>query len=686
MRGNFSNRGRGRGRNQQQPCSYFVRTGNCRYGASCKFKHDQIGSEGSDSDQDQAGPSNSGNSNSINFGLAKNLIASLKAAAPSKIAVLISSAKKEWLDLWQNNDALNLHDLNVIITTVSRIPASISASPMVSIHDCASAMERFIELSRNAIGKGDARLSEPVEIVLNAVNRLLKFVWDLERGDVRKYLTSLLCEASSILVITNSDHRKIQTLINNMIEGLEKPWAVKAANATDAVDLTSMDDSADTPQEVALFGVEWKKANIQWLQKLVNFQPNLMPSLKVPNSASNGLYNSPGDYFQTITKLWIAMTFSDGNSALSPHCKAFDNDKECGRPLWLTTTGNLNTTCRTSGCHKQVIVMCCNRFHDNGLCDECFTKAQADLRGSPGRNSSTHVYDAVVTSCSFDNRIFFNSVASRKPPKVAISWRFTRRLQSPNLVGIVPIPTKGISLSRTDRIYWAEIVSHAAPNDEFRLRENGKLVVSLLNLGDDDASQPHIVPGENFAIIDCQTFVPEYLPLLKALEEQQKLPLPFDGLSLLNIGTKHESTHTIEYSSADEDDVEITVELDEIQKRVKSLIEESDLEPIINIRRNGDCRMKLAKSLENLIRSATLDPDQLDSFVNSLIHPVHCTQGPPGTGKSYTGVVMVRALLIIRELWARQGAGLLDLEIGILGSILDNGLFNIMLFIAIRFK
>lgn len=31
--------------------------------------------------------------------------------------------------------------------------------------------------------------------------------------------------------------------------------------------------------------------------------------------------------------------------------------------------------------------------------------------------------------------------------------------------------------------------------------------------------------------------------------------------------------------------------------------------------------------------------------------PVDLTQGPPGTGKSYLGVVLVRALLIIRKIW-----------------------------------
>lgn len=45
---------------------------------------------------------------------------------------------------------------------------------------------------------------------------------------------------------------------------------------------------------------------------------------------------------------------------------------------------------------------------------------------------------------------------------------------------------------------------------------------------------------------------------------------------------------------------------------------------------------------------------QLISFIDSLRNPVHLTQGPPGTGKSYLGVVLVRALLVIRKLWLKK--------------------------------
>jgi hypothetical protein len=56
----------------------------------------------------------------------------------------------------------------------------------------------------------------------------------------------------------------------------------------------------------------------------------------------------------------------------------------------------------------------------------------------------------------------------------------------------------------------------------------------------------------------------------------------------------------------------------------------------------------------SLILETTLDKGQLVNFIDALRNPVHLTQGPPGTGKSYLGVVLVRALLRIRDLWMQQ--------------------------------
>ena len=62
---------------------------------------------------------------------------------------------------------------------------------------------------------------------------------------------------------------------------------------------------------------------------------------------------------------------------------------------------------------------------------------------------------------------------------------------------------------------------------------------------------------------------------------------------------------------------------------------------------------RMCEDLVVLLKETTLDEGQLRSFIDGLKSPVHLTQGPPGTGKSYLGVVMVRALMIVRKFWVK---------------------------------
>ncbi|KAI9895941.1 hypothetical protein PsorP6_018394 [Peronosclerospora sorghi] len=66
------------------------------------------------------------------------------------------------------------------------------------------------------------------------------------------------------------------------------------------------------------------------------------------------------------------------------------------------------------------------------------------------------------------------------------------------------------------------------------------------------------------------------------------------------------------------------------------------------------------KHFEALVNIATLDPGQLKSFAQAFVFPVHCIQGTSGSGKSYLGVVIVRALLIIRDLWKMKNREVAD--------------------------
>ena len=81
------------------------------------------------------------------------------------------------------------------------------------------------------------------------------------------------------------------------------------------------------------------------------------------------------------------------------------------------------------------------------------------------------------------------------------------------------------------------------------------------------------------------------------------------------------------------------------------LIDNSKLDPIITIRRYEHETALLKRELKDLVEQKTLDRGQLKSFVEALVEPVHLTQGPPGTGKSYLGVVIVQALIKIRNSW-----------------------------------
>ena len=69
---------------------------------------------------------------------------------------------------------------------------------------------------------------------------------------------------------------------------------------------------------------------------------------------SGGVYKSSEDYLSTVQKLWNAMTFCEGNAALSPKCrckKSLKDNLECGQ---------VNLRLNLFG-----IPMCCLSLFDN---------------------------------------------------------------------------------------------------------------------------------------------------------------------------------------------------------------------------------------------------------------------------------------------------------------------------------
>ena len=76
------------------------------------------------------------------------------------------------------------------------------------------------------------------------------------------------------------------------------------------------------------------------------------------------------------------------------------------------------------------------------------------MMGPPGQRASTNIYDGRVGRIDFEGRTFIQEVESRKPPQIAPNWKTTRRLSSPNLVGVIKVASPGAALRKDDKIYW----------------------------------------------------------------------------------------------------------------------------------------------------------------------------------------------------------------------------------------
>ena len=120
------------------------------------------------------------------------------------------------------------------------------------------------------------------------------------------------------------------------------------------------------------------------------------------------------------------------------------------------------------------------------------------------------------------------------------------------------------------------------------------------------------------------SFVPEWIPVLKALESQKNSRLPFDNGKHLNLWRDDpvscisvlDTFSPVDIFSATRSSI------------IEEMIEASLLEPIREIRRDPVLRDELVIKLERLVTETTLDETQFVSFVDALRNPVHLTQGP----------------------------------------------------------
>lgn len=437
--------------------------------------------------------------------------------------------EKDWLSCWQGVESLPLDVLRMLLSALARLPfsASIDPPPLPAISKAVSALlSQLTQYGGGDALDGNDETLEGVELVERVVTRLLKFTWDLRRDDVKDALDEIIAEADRSLNVKLKPHRSLRDKLMSLLNEMEKSWSIKV----------KVRDMTEVEHDVAL--PDWRHPTVAWLADYKNFQPALLPKLQLPRTNEGRVYESSDEYFVTIVKLWIGMTFVEGNNALLPHCTVKMGDKVCDQPLWPFPGKHSPINCKNSQCDRFATFLCAHRMHSKGYCSKCAGEYQQRLRGPPSKYASTHIYDGCIANVKYDGTISIEQVASRKPPLKPIHWKTTKRLSSPNLIGIVRLANRGASLQSTGEVYWAEIIFQGKSFDEFKARERGCLTLRLLQYLDEpgNALQNHNPSiGDAVAIIDCQTFVPEFIPVLKALEKQHQMPIPFQNGALLNL-------------------------------------------------------------------------------------------------------------------------------------------------------
>jgi hypothetical protein len=337
----------------------------------------------------------------------------------------IQNSMSLWSAAWEAN--LSTEMLEILIMTLSKLPYS-SAVSCPSVLLIRKQVVKFLGSNSKKV-----TLVETCEIVLNAVRRILKFRHS-NPSLVNEELEVILSTISEKLNMRDAEHRKISGKVHNIFEELEKPWNIKSLGPVNDEDIV----------DTVLEDCDWQNATVDWLLTPNLFCPALLPVMSGPGS----VYESPEIYFDTMEKLWIGLTFNDGHMALSPFCRFRIAEKECGHALWPK---NMQTLCSSKGCGNSRAFNC--PMHQYGLCFNCNKDTIEKLIGPKSKYSGTHIYDAVVVSCDFTGNLYLKEFESRKAPQ-NIHWATTKRLSSPNLVGIVRVNGTGSTISKSEEIHW----------------------------------------------------------------------------------------------------------------------------------------------------------------------------------------------------------------------------------------
>lgn len=545
------------------------------------------------------------------------------------------------LDLWRQAwSALSVGaqpgSISNVLRLFMRLPAKKSLSPPAII-----VWRTLHHLCKHLPQENTAAVVTSLELVTDVIeHRLMDY--DLssscstEAFEIRGVAHTSLLQAVAVPSQARSASRLMLRILNLLEQYINECSRISNTVAASSEDNPAASDNGGALAQPSWAG--WRAPTVGWLRR--------GEWLNAPQLLSE--YPDIPAYTDATRQFVTMLTFYWGAGALFPRCRLRgpQADYNCDQPLLQKITSTRAPPCSSRSCNSPATWRCSRHGHD-ALCQSCLRGAQNVISGEPSRRSSTDIYDAVVERETIRREgvvYHLSNVASRRPPIRPPDWRTTYRLNCSAFVAVVRLAVSGEPLHAHAEINWAEIVpvkTDSKFGEDYSQRALGRLALRLLTRADLSTLQgdADTIPiGSRVAVIDLQVFVPEVISVLSALGdpslERHLSHIPFFS-NLIG-------------SSVPGDPVHVN---DDINSMVNTALSSSELDVITRL--SDTNRLALGRSLVNLAKESFLSGTQLTAFADALKFGLHCTQGPPGTGKSYLGVVLIRALDLIRTVAAK---------------------------------
>jgi hypothetical protein len=344
------------------------------------------------------------------------------------------------------------------------------------------------------------------------------------------------------------------------------------------------------------------------------------------------VYESLDHYVATMQETWTLLTFYWGAAAFWPKCCSSEggNNAMCNQPLLHLVSSRSSTQhgYKCKRCPAPAKWRCFRSNHD-AICDKCLKSGQDGLLGPSGVHGSTDVYDSLIQSVtiSSENRIIHcGKLRSRKPPQTPINWKTSYRLQCDHMVAIIPVSVENSQLSRSDILFWGEVVrkSHKESNSEHVRR--GKEEISIRIMGKNDCDLFHDIDehkfnlGKRIVVVDMRVFIPEVISVLATLAS-----------GTFKNGLKRVSFQQLLLDSTNADNMQISPSSNDLSELIYYSVRNSAISAVKKL--SEEDKLEIFKMIWDIPQVRTLDDTQGKAFSSALLQSMHTVQGPPGSGK-----------------------------------------------------